>query len=120
MIIVLSYFCGRKNNDGDEEANEYLQDFDLNTDEEYLHSSADLIFTYRRAVTVDQLNKAMIYVIFLSLFCFLGYSSRNPAALKQAQHLRSYLISNRNPDRNLNKLRELLVDVLIASTLAKL
>ena len=128
MTIVVSYFCERKNNSDDKEATEHLEEFDLNTDEEYLHSSTDSIFTYRRAIRVDRLNdaevscarrerwkevkmwaiihEAMIYLIFLGLLCFLVYSNRNAAAFEQVQHLRSYLINSRNPERDLTKVRD--------------
>ncbi|CAF4285211.1 unnamed protein product, partial [Adineta steineri] len=117
LAIFFAFFC-RKPND-DKEANEYLNDdqFDLNDDEEYLHSmKVNSLFLYRSPIRANRLNKGeitfardqrlkeiymwsilreiFIYSCFLSLLCIVTYSNHHPNASLQVNHLRNYFLDS--------------------------
>ena len=128
LTIALSFFDAGKKNDDREANDHWTNELRLQDDEEYLHSARESIFTYRRVVRVDRLNdaevrcarqeriremkmwtivqEASIYLLFLSLLCFLVYSTRNSSSFDQVQHLRKYLTNTRHADRDLNKVTE--------------
>ncbi|CAF4193018.1 unnamed protein product, partial [Adineta steineri] len=117
LAIFFAFFC-RKPND-DKEANEYLNDdqFDLNDDEEYLHSmKVNSLFLYRSPIRANRLNKGeitfardqrlkeiymwsilrevFIYSCFILLLCIVTYSNHHPNASLQVNHLRNYFLDS--------------------------
>ncbi|CAF4382969.1 unnamed protein product, partial [Adineta steineri] len=62
LAIFFAFFCHKSNDD--KEANEYLDDddqFDLNDNQEYLHSiKVNSLFLYRSPIRANRLNKGEI------------------------------------------------------------
>jgi hypothetical protein len=128
IVCLMTFFvCLCRKSDGDEEAKEYLTDnqFDLDKDEEYLHSIERSLFIYRSPIRAKRLNEVeivyaryqrlkqihmwtiiqegFIYLIFLSLILMINYSNQHSNSFLQVNHLKKYLFNSRQSYLDYNK-----------------
>ncbi|CAF1401522.1 unnamed protein product [Adineta steineri] len=126
LAIFFAFFI-RKSDKDNEEA-EYLDDnddFDLNHNEEYIHSR-ESPFTYRSQISNDRLNEGelawardqrlkeirmwaiireiVFYFYFLILIYLMTYINMNSNAFFQVNHLRNYFLNTNQIDSDYTKI----------------
>ncbi|CAF0788844.1 unnamed protein product [Adineta steineri] len=127
LAIFFAYFC--RNSNDDKEANEYLDDnqVNLDNDEEYLHSKKNnRLFTYRPPIRANRLNEAevmcardrrlkeiqmwsiiretLLYICFLSLLYTVIFSNCQSNSYSQVKHLQNFLLNSRQMDDDYTKI----------------
>ncbi|CAF4339360.1 unnamed protein product, partial [Adineta steineri] len=131
LAIFFACFC-QKNSYDDKEANEYLDNNQLNldNDEEYLHSiQKKSLFTYRQPIRVNRLNESeinsarnerlneihmwsiireiLIYICFLTVLYNIIYSNRNSNSFLQVNHSRDFFLNSRQINCDYTKISKI-------------
>ncbi|CAF4142851.1 unnamed protein product, partial [Adineta steineri] len=121
ICLAIFFICFCRNSKDDKETSEYINDddeFNISSDEEYLHSlEYHSLFSSQSRKSINRLNENeiafarnqrlkeiqmwalirefLIYFIFATLLFLINYSNREQNSFFQVNHLRAYLLNQR-------------------------
>ncbi|CAF4101680.1 unnamed protein product, partial [Adineta steineri] len=121
ICLAIFFICFCRNSKDDKETSEYINDddeFNISSDEEYLHSlEYHSLFSSQSRKSINRLNENeiafarnqrlkeiqmwalirefLIYFIFATLVFLINYSNREQNSFFQVNHLRAYLLNQR-------------------------